>query len=307
MVRSPDEKDQQMSVTDPLPLPFDGAISRYLADEAPDEVRQAIRDGGKRDILSQRYPYDRWMKKADYEAAARAQQIELVKLQAWVQATGARVVIVFEGRDTAGKSGAIARVSQNLNPRVARINALPAPTERERGQWYFQRYVDRLPARGEIALFDRSWYNRAVIEPVFGFCTPQQRAQFFAQLPDFERMLVEDGITLIKLWFNVGRAEQLRRMLERERHPLKQWKLSRIDVDGLAKWDDYTAAIREMFDSSDFDHARWTVILGDDKYRARLGAVEAILSRLDYARKDPGGVGVRDPVVVGGADIWPHW
>jgi polyphosphate kinase len=292
---------------DPAALPFDGAISRYLAEGAPDWVRAAIREGGKRDILSPQYPYDRWMRKEDYEAAARAQQIELVKLQSWVQATGARVVIVFEGRDTAGKSGAIARVSENLNPRVARINALPAPTERERGQWYFQRYVERLPARGEIALFDRSWYNRAVIEEVFGFCTPDQRAHFFAQLPDFERMLVDEGIVLIKLWFNVGRAEQLRRMLERERHPLKQWKLSRIDVEGLAKWDDYTRAIGETFRASDFDHAPWTVILGDDKYRARLGAVQAILSRFDYARKDAEAVGARDPRVVGGTPLWPHW
>jgi len=288
-------------------LPFDGAISRYLEAEAPEDVRIAVRNGGKRDILTPDYPYDRWMKKSDYEAAARAQQIEMVKLQAWVQATGARVVIVFEGRDTAGKSGAIARVSQNLNPRVARINALPAPTDRERGQWYFQRYVDRLPARGEICLFDRSWYNRAVIEPVFGFCTPDQRAHFFTQLPDFERMLVDDGITLIKLWFNIGRAEQLRRMLEREHHPLKQWKLSRIDVEGLAKWDAYTKAIAEMFRGSDFDHARWTVILGDDKYRARLGALQTILSRFDYARKDAVAVGQRDDKVVGGATLWPLW
>jgi polyphosphate kinase len=292
---------------DAAALPFDGAISRYLATGAPDEVRAALRDAGKRDILSPHYPYDRWMKKADYEAAARAQQIEMVKLQAWVQETGARVVIVFEGRDTAGKSGAIARVTENLNPRVARINALPAPSDRERGQWYFQRYVDRLPGRGEICLFDRSWYNRAVIEPVFGFCTPAQQAHFLAQLPDFERMLVDDGITLIKLWFNVGRAEQLRRMLERERHPLKQWKLSRIDVEGLEKWDAYTEAIAGMFRVSDFDHAKWTVILGDDKYRARLEALQAILSRFDYAGKDAAAVGARDGAVVGGAALWPHW
>lgn len=289
------------------PLPFDGAISRYLETEAPQSIREAIRESGKRDILSGHYPYDRWLKKGDYEAALKAQQIELVKLQAWVQATGARVVIVFEGRDTAGKSGAISRVSENLNPRVARINALPAPTERERGQWYFQRYVERLPGRGEIALFDRSWYNRAVIEPVFGFCTQDERAHFFTQLPSFESMLVDEGITLIKLWFNVGRAEQLRRMLERERHPLKQWKLSRIDVDGLSKWDAYTEAISSMLADSDFDDARWTVILGDDKYRARLGALHAILSRFDYTRKDESAIGTRDDKVVGSAAIWPHW
>jgi polyphosphate kinase len=291
---------------DSASLPFDGAISRYLETGAPEAIRKAIQDGGKRDILNPDYPYDRWMNKATYEAAARAQQIEMVKLQSWVQDSGARLVIIFEGRDTAGKSGAIARVSQNLNPRVARINALPAPTERERGQWYFQRYVDRLPARGEITLFDRSWYNRAVIEPVFGFCTAEQRAHFFTQLPDFERMLVDDGITLIKLWFNVGRAEQLRRMLERESHPLKQWKLSRIDVEGLTRWDAYTEAIANMFRVSDFDHARWTVILGEDKYRARLGALQTILSRFDYPRKDAAAIGPRDDTIVGGSVLWPQ-
>jgi len=287
------------------PLPFDGAISRFLAVGAPEDVRALLAEAGKRDILNPHHPYPRWMKKAEYEAAYRPLQIELVKLQAWVQATGARVVIVFEGRDTAGKSGAIARVTENLNPRVARINALPAPSDRERGQWYFQRYVDRLPGAGEIALFDRSWYNRGVIESVFGFCTNAQRDRFFAQLPDFERMLVDDGITLVKLWFNVSQAEQLRRMLERERHPLKQWKLSRIDVEGLGKWDAYSRAIAETFARSDFDFARWTVILGDDKYRARLNAIRSILSRFDYDRRDPQALGVIDPLIAGGADLWP--
>lgn len=287
-------------------LPYGGAISRYLRQDAPEEIRRAIEDGAKRDILNPAYPYDRWMKKGDYEDLAKAQQVELVKFQSWVQAEGLRVVVVFEGRDTAGKSGAIQRVTENLNPRVARINALPAPSDRERGQWYFQRYVERLPGRGEIALFDRSWYNRAVIEKVFGFCTMAERARFFAQLPDFEHMLVEEGIHLVKLWFDVGRAEQLRRMLERERHPLKQWKLSKIDVDGLGRWDDYTEAIGETFRASDFRFAPWVVILGDDKYRARLGAVRALLSRFDYARKDPGALGEIDPKVTGGTELWPY-
>jgi polyphosphate kinase 2 len=292
-------------VTDDAPLPFDGAISRYLETGAPEAIREALRTGGKRDILNPHYPYDRWMAKQDYQARADAHQIELVKWQAWVQATGQRVAILFEGRDTAGKSGAISRVSLNLNPRVARIHALPAPTERERGQWYFQRYVERLPAKGEIALFDRSWYNRGIIEKVFGFCTDVERGHFFAQLPDFERMLADDGIHLIKLWFEVGRAEQLRRMLERERHPLKQWKLSKIDVDGLAKWDAYTAAIDETLAASDFPYAPWTVILGDDKYRARIAAVQAILGRFDYARKNGAAVGTPDPRIMGGPALRP--
>lgn len=297
-----------MARPDPLDeLPFGGAISRYLEKEAPKEIREAILDAGKRDILSPHYPYDAWMKKKPYEEEAGLLQVELVKLQSWVQASGARVVVVFEGRDTAGKSGAIARVTENLNPRVARINALPTPSDRERGQWFFQRYVERLPGRGEIALFDRSWYNRGVIEHVFGFCTPEERQRFFTQLPDFEHMLVEEGITLIKLWFDVGRAEQLRRMLERERHPLKQWKLSKIDVEGLAKWDAYTEAIRETFQQSDFGFARWTLVMGDDKYRARLNALRVILSRFDYDRKDPAALGEVDARVTGGVGLWPHW
>jgi polyphosphate kinase len=294
-----------MRMTD-SPLPFEGAISRHLAEGAPETVRRAITEGGKRDVITPGYPYDRWMKKSDYEIIAAAHQIELVKFQAWVQATGARVAIVFEGRDTAGKSGAVARVTQNLNPRVAHIHALPAPSDRERGQWYFQRYIERLPARGEIALFDRSWYNRGIIEKVFGFCTDEQRALFFAQLPDFERMLVTDGIHLVKLWFEVGRAEQLRRMLERERHPLKQWKLSRIDVEGLGKWDDYSRAIDETLATSDFPFAPWRVVLGDDKYRARIAAIQSILSRFDYHRKDDAALGTADPLVAGGPAIRPQ-
>jgi len=289
---------------DDIPLPFDGAISRFLADEAPEPVRVAIRDGRRRDILRPGFPYARWLDRDSYEAAHRALQVELVKFQSWVQASGARVAIVFEGRDCAGKSGAIARVAQNLNPRLARIVALPAPSDRERGQWYFQRYIDRLPAAGEIALFDRSWYNRAVIEPVFGFCTEAQRQRFFAQLPDFERMLVDDGIHLVKLWFDVGRAEQLRRMLERERHPLKQWKLSRIDVQGLGRWDAYSRAIAECFARSDFAHAPWAVILGDDKYRARLAAIRTILRRYPYARRDDAALGEIDARIALAAGPW---
>ncbi|HPD92927.1 MAG: polyphosphate kinase 2 [Rhodobacter sp.] len=288
-----------------MDLPFDGAISAYFEKDAPERVRAAIEDGRKRDILTDDFPYDRWMKQDDYEDRMKPLQVELVKLQRWIEASGERVVVVFEGRDTAGKSGAIKRVRENLNPRGARIVALPKPTEREATQWYFQRYIAHMPAAGEIALLDRSWYNRGVVEHVFGFCTPAQRAHFFDQLPGFEQALVNDGIRVIKLWFNVGRAEQLRRMLERERHVLKQWKLSSIDVKGLAKWDAYTEAIGETFARSNFPYAPWTVIRGDDKYRARLAAVQQILRSFDYAGKNPQALGAIDTAIMGGVELWP--
>lgn len=287
-----------------MTLPFDGAISEYFHKHAPKAIRTAIEDGDKRDILSDSFPYDRWMAKSEYETRMQALQVELVKLQRWVQDTGQRIVVVFEGRDTAGKSGAIKRVSENLNPRHAPIVALSKPTDREATQWYFQRHVARLPAAGEITLLDRSWYNRAVVEHVFGFCTEIERAHFFGQLPGFERAIVDEGIHLIKLWFNVGRAEQLRRMLERERHPLKQWKLSMIDVKGLAKWDEYTHAIQETLSRTDHDFAPWTVIRGDDKYRARLAAVQRILGGFAYANRDEAALGKVDPAIMGGTDLW---
>lgn len=288
-----------------MDLPFDGAISHFFQHDAPKAIRKIIEDGAKRDILEESYPYDRWMKKSDYEERMKALQVELVKLQRWIEASGQRVVVVFEGRDTAGKSGAIKRVSENMNPRGAHVVALPKPTEREQSQWYFQRYIAHLPAAGEIALLDRSWYNRAVVEHVFGFCTAEQRVHFFDQLGGYEKALIDDGVQVIKLWFNVGRAEQLRRMLARESHPLKQWKLSSIDVKGLAKWDAYTAAIGETFARSDFDFAPWTVIRGDDKYRARIGAVQRLLTAFDYDRKDAKTVGAVDPQITGGVALWP--
>ena len=287
-----------------MDLPFDGAISEYFKSEAPKPIRKAIENGDKHDILQDSYPYDRWMKKSDYEERFKPLQVELVKFQRWIESTGQRIVVVFEGRDTAGKSGAIKRVSENMNPRGAHVVALSKPTDRERTQWYFQRYVAHMPAAGELTLMDRSWYNRAVVEQVFGFCTAQQRTDFFDQLPGFERALVADGIHLIKLWFNVGRAEQLRRMLTRESHPLKQWKLSSIDVKGLSRWDAYTNAIAETFDRADFDFARWTVIRGDDKYRARISAMQRLLTAFEYDRKDPEAVGAPDPKVMDGADLW---
>lgn len=288
-----------------MDLPFDGAISRYFHEGAPKAVRKSIESAGKDDILTAGYPYRERMAKKDYEAQNAALQIQLVRLQADVKASGKRLIVVFEGRDAAGKGGTIGTVRENLNPRVANVVALPKPTEREAAQWYFQRYVDWLPAAGEIALFDRSWYNRAMIEHVFGFCKPDQRAKFFRQLPDFERMIVDEGITLIKIWLEVGQAEQLRRFLDRESDPLKQWKLSPIDIDGLPKWKDYTEAIDETMKHSHYDHAPWTVILSDDKLRARIATMQTILHSLDYKGKDKTVIGKIDPAICGGPKLRP--
>ncbi len=229
-----------------MSLPFDGAISRYYEKDAPDAVRTAIRDGDDKDILDASFPYDRWMKKSKYEEEMAPLQLELVKLQNHVKATGRRLIVVFEGRDAAGKGGAITRFQENLNPRGCRVVALSKPSETEAGQWYFQRYIQHLPTAGEMVLFDRSWYNRGVVEKVFGFCTDAEREKFFRQLPEFEDMIASEGIVFVKLWLNVGRAEQLRRFLAREKDPLKQWKLSQIDVDGLSKWDAKPHGLRPL-------------------------------------------------------------
>ncbi|WP_116084183.1 polyphosphate kinase 2 [Tropicimonas sp. IMCC34011] len=286
-----------------MTLPFDGAISEYATSGAPKDVRKALEDGGKT-ILEPPYPYDDRMDKDEYEDQLEALQRELVQLQAWIKASGRRVAVVFEGRDAAGKGGTIKRVRENLNPRVARLVALPTPTEREQSQWYFQRYVAHLPAGGELVLFDRSWYNRGVVERVFDFCTDAQRDAFFRQLPAFESTLVDDGIILVKLWLNVGRAEQLNRMLRRESDPLKQWKLSWVDVEGLKKWDAYSEAIRDTFSRSHTGIAPWTVILSDDKRRARLEAIRAILRAVPYEGRDAALIGEADPEICGGPEIW---
>ncbi|MDQ2065464.1 polyphosphate kinase 2 [Xinfangfangia sp. CPCC 101601] len=288
-----------------MDLPFDGAISRYFREEAPKAVRKAIEKDDGNDILTASYPYREDMKGKDYDAHMAALQIELVKMQADVKATGKRLVVLFEGRDAAGKGGTIDRLRENLNPRQAYVVALPKPTEREASQWYFQRYIDWLPAAGEIALFDRSWYNRAIVEHVFGFCTEEDRAKFFRQLPEFEQMIVDEGITFVKIWLEVGQAEQLQRFLDRESDPLKQWKLSAIDVQGLAKWDAYCAAIDETMERSHFKHARWTVILSDDKKRARIAAVQSVLSALDYKGKDKEVIGKIDAKICGGPRLRP--
>lgn len=287
-----------------MDLPFDGAISRYFEKDAPDTVRNAIRRADKGDILNPTYPHGERLPRKIYDREVKALQVELVKLQAWTKATGQRIAIIFEGRDAAGKGGTIKRFREYLNPRGARVVALAKPTEAESSQWYFQRYVDHLPSGGEIVFFDRSWYNRGVVEKVFGFCTDEQRERFFRQVLPFEQALVDDGVHLFKFWLNVGRAEQLRRFLDRERDPLKQWKLSSIDVKGLARWDDYSAAIRETLARSHADCAPWTVVRSDDKRRARLSTIRHVLSALDYDHKDAGATGETDPLICGGPDIW---
>jgi polyphosphate kinase 2 len=280
--------------------PFDGAITAFYETEAPAEIRRAVAGARGGPILGQSYPYDSQLKGKTYRETLRALQIQLVRLQAWVRASGARVAVLFEGRDAAGKGGAIERFHANLNPRTARIVALPKPTEREQGQWYFQRYVEQLPSAGEIVLFDRSWYNRAVVEHVFGFCTAEERRRFFLQLPDFEKMLVDDGIHLFKIWLTLGRAEQLNRMLSRENDPLKQWKLSAIDIEGLRRWDAYTAAITETLELTHEVRAPWTVIRADDKRRARIEAIRTVLLGIDFDGKNGAAIGWPDGAIVGG-------
>jgi len=285
-----------------MDLPFDGAISRYFRRDAPKAIREAIDAGGKDDILSPGYPYREEMKKKDYEARMEPLQLQLVRLQSDIKATGQRLIVVFEGRDAAGKGGTIDAMRENLNPRVATIVALPKPTEREAAQWYFQRYIDWLPANGEIAIFDRSWYNRGVVEPVLGFCTAEQRERFFHQLPAFEEMIVDEGIVLVKIWLEVGRAEQLKRLLDREGDPLKQWKISPVDINGLPKWDDYTSAIKDTLARSHFPRAPWTVIRSDDKPRARIAAIQTVLHAIDFKGKDAKAIGVPDAKICGGPD-----
>ncbi|MFM7108121.1 MAG: polyphosphate kinase 2 [Planctomycetaceae bacterium] len=249
------------------------------------------------------YPYANLMRRSTYEAQKYRLQVELLKLQAWVKDKRQRVVILFEGRDAAGKGGTIKRFMEHLNPRGARVVALDKPSEQERGQWYFQRYVQHLPTAGEIVMFDRSWYNRAGVERVMGFCGDQEYAEFMRQAPEFERHLVRSGVWLVKFWFSVSRKEQRRRFREREVHPLKQWKLSPIDKQSLDKWDDYTVAKEAMFRETDTADAPWTVVKSDCKKRARLSAMRYVLHKLPYADKDHAQIGKLDPLIVGRAHV----
>ncbi|MCC7046997.1 MAG: polyphosphate kinase 2 [Alphaproteobacteria bacterium] len=273
----------------------ESALAAKAKDRLDEELTDGWRDGG--------YPYKHLMLRKNYEKQKYRLQVELLKLQAWVRDAGQRVVILFEGRDAAGKGGAIKRFMEHLNPRGARIMALQKPTDDERGQWYFQRYAQHLPTRGEIVLCDRSWYNRAGVERVMGFCTDAEYDEFMRQAPEFERHLVRSGIHLIKFWFSVSRAEQRRRFKEREVHPLKQWKLSPVDLASLDKWDDYTKAKEAMFFHTDTADAPWTVIKSDCKKRARLNAMRYVLHKLPYERKDAENIGAIDPLLVGRAHV----
>jgi polyphosphate kinase 2 len=275
------------------PQIFDGDLSKLDKKARRELFRQNI------------YPYSTKLGRKDYEAFKFELQIELLKLQSWVRDSGARVVIMFEGRDAAGKGGTIKRTMEHLNPRGARIVALEKPSPREGGQWYFQRYIQHLPSAGEIVLFDRSWYNRAGVERVMNFCSASDYLEFMRQTPELERMLVRSGIRLFKLWFSVSRGEQLRRFKSREHDPLKQWKLSPIDLASLDKWDEYTKAKEAMFFHTDTADAPWTVIKSDDKKRARINAIRHLLHMIPYDNKDEKIACAPDPLIVGTAsDIY---
>ena len=258
-----------------------------------DQVRRAFESG--------KYPYRSRLSRNAYETEKAALQAELLKVQLWAQDTGQKFVMIFEGRDAAGKGGTIKRFTEHLNPRTARVVALNKPTDVERGQWYYQRYIEHLPTAGEIVLYDRSWYNRAGVERVMGFCEPSEYLEFMRQTPDLERMLTRSGIRLYKYWFSVTQAEQKRRFASRETDPLKQWKLSPIDKASLNKWDDYTEAKEAMFFYTDTADAPWTIVKSDDKKRARLNCMKHFLSSLDYPGKDLLVATPPDPLIVGGA------
>ncbi|PRY38606.1 polyphosphate kinase 2 [Umezawaea tangerina] len=259
------------------------------------------RGGAPVDTWRQNYPYDERMSREEYDREKRLLQIELLKLQYWIKETGQRLVVVFEGRDAAGKGGTIKRFTEHLNPRGAHVVALEKPSERERTQWYFQRYVEHLPAAGEMVLFDRSWYNRAGVERVMGFCTEAEYERFLVQAPAFEHMLVDDGVLLVKFWFSVSQDEQRTRFVIRQVDPVRQWKLSPMDLESLDKWDDYTSAKVAMFRETDTAKAPWTVVKSNDKKRARLEAMRSLLVRYEYEDRDEEVVGRPDTRIVGAA------
>lgn len=280
------------------PAPTDRvAPSRMFGEirHSPEMIRELFRSG--------MYPYKNKIRRAVYDRHKEELQVELLKVQNWVKLTGQKVVVLCEGRDAAGKGGAIKRFMEHLNPRAARVAALEKPTEHERGQWYFQRYIEHLPTEGEMVFFDRSWYNRAGVERVLGFCTSIEYLEFMRQVPDLERMLVRSGIHLFKYWFSVTREEQLRRFQARQNDPLKQWKLSPVDELSRDKWPEYTEAKEAMFFYTDTADAPWTVVKSDDKKRARLNCMQHFLSKLDYPDKDAHAVHGPDPLIVGTPEL----
>ena len=276
--------------------PGQGSVS---LDEETRAIAESLADG--RQAWREDYPYAKKLTRAEYERTKRSLQIELLKLQSWVKDSGQRIVLLFEGRDAAGKGGTIKRFTEHLNPRGARVVALEVPTDRERAQWYFQRYIAHLPTAGEIVLFDRSWYNRAGVERVMGFCTPTEYLEFMREAPELERMLTRSGIHLFKFWFSVSRAEQRARFAARQIDPVRRWKLSPMDLASLDKWEAYTDAKEAMFFYTDTADAPWTVIKSNDKKRARLAALRYVLANLDYTDKDLKAVGTPDPLIVGPA------
>jgi polyphosphate kinase len=297
---NPDESER--------PAPTDAVVDGFpelegltVEDDSDGDPVLVQADGTPIDTWREDYPYDERMSREEYEQTKRLLQIELLKLQYWVKETGQRIVVLFEGRDAAGKGGTINRFIEHLNPRGARVVALEKPSERESTQWYFQRFIAHLPAAGEIVLFDRSWYNRAGVERVMGFAEPRDYMEFLREAPELERMWVRSGIHLVKLWFSVSRAEQRTRFVIRQVDPVRQWKLSPMDLASLDKWDDYTEAKEAMFFYTDTADSPWTVIKSNDKKRARLEAMRFVLSRFDYPERDHDVVGEPDPQIVGSA------
>ncbi|WEX09080.1 polyphosphate kinase 2 [Chelativorans sp. AA-79] len=286
----------KFSIPDTKPLQFvsDGVEREFDIDDPklPRWIKNRVLTAGG-------YPHKQKLKREKYDEQLEALQIELVKLQSWLQATGSRVMALFEGRDAAGKGGAIHRIRQNMNPRLARNVALPKPTETERGQWYYQRYIAHFPTAGEFVTFDRSWYNRGTVEPVMGFCTPAEHALFLEETPNFEHAIVKDGTHFFKFWLNIGRETQLKRFHDRRHSPLKCWKFSPMDVKGMEKWDDYTRMRDLMIERTHSDHAPWTIVLANDKRRARLAVMRRILLSLPYAGRDEDAIGEEDSKVIG--------
>lgn len=288
------KKQPQQDAVGPLKIKVAGVERVFDIDDPvlPDWVEDNA-------LTADGYPYDKRMKRGPYEKELEKLQAELVKLQAWQQASGHRILIIFEGRDAAGKGGTIGAMRYYMNPRTARNVALTKPTETERGQWYFQRYIAQFPTAGEFVTFDRSWYNRAGVEPVMGFCTPEQHKQFLKETPRFEKMIVGEGIIFFKIWLNLGQVTQLKRFHERRHSPLTNWKFSPMDIAGITRWDEYTRMRDLMMKETHTSHAPWTVVRSNDKRRARIEAIRHVLRTIDYTGRDLDLIGKPDPKIIG--------